>query len=136
MNFQVARENFIKSQAAYSVISYILQIKDRHNGNILISEKGNLIHIDFGFIFDISPAKNLKFESANFKLTREMVQIMGGSPDSEAYKYYVDLTIRAFLAVRHYYQHMFNIVRLMLNSGLKCFKKDSLKNFTERFQVH
>ena len=70
MSFQIARENFIKSLAPYSIISFILQIKDRHNGNILINDKGYLVHIDFGFIFDISPAKNLRFERANFKLTK------------------------------------------------------------------
>ena len=77
----------------------------------------------------------MKFESANFKLTKEMIQIMGGSQDSEAFKYYIDLTLRAFLSIRPYYEHMYNLVRLMINSGLKCYRKDSMKNFTERFQV-
>lgn len=65
------------------MISYILQVKDRHNGNILVDkERGSLVHIDFGFILDISPANNLKFERAHFKLTEEMIKIMGGDVDS------------------------------------------------------
>ncbi len=84
-----ARSNFINSLAAYSVVSYILQIKDRHNGNILVDDHGNLIHIDFGFVFDWSPGKDMRFESANFKFTKEFIKILGGNDKAEPYKLFV-----------------------------------------------
>ena len=53
----------------------------------MINNKGHLVHIDFGFIFDISPANNLRFERANFKLTKEMIKIMGGGGKMNPQKY-------------------------------------------------
>lgn len=60
--------NFIESLAGFSLICYLLQIKDRHNGNILIDDEGRLIHIDFGFLLNHSPG-SMNFEKAPFKLT-------------------------------------------------------------------
>lgn len=54
-----AREKFCLSLAAYSVITYFLQIKDRHNGNILLHRDGYIVHIDFGFFLSHAPGNRL-----------------------------------------------------------------------------
>ena len=66
---QQAVENFTNSLCAYCLVCYILQIKDRHNENILIDIEGHVLHIDFGFLLSNAPGKGLKFETAPFKLT-------------------------------------------------------------------
>jgi len=64
-----AIENFTNSLAAYSLVCYILQIKDRHNENIMVNIEGYVCHIDFGFLLSNAPGKGMKFETAPFKLT-------------------------------------------------------------------
>ncbi|KAL3606360.1 phosphatidylinositol-4- kinase [Fusarium poae] len=132
LRFQRARSNFVKSMAAYSVISYLLQFKDRHNGNIMIDDAGHILHIDFGFCFDIAPG-GIKFERAPFKLTTEMVAVMGGSMEHQSFKAFEELCVKAFLASRQYCEKLSQIVSLMMDSGLPCFKPESVKHFRERF---
>jgi phosphatidylinositol 4-kinase len=131
IRFQTARSNFIKSMAAYSIISYLLQFKDRHNGNIMVDDAGHILHIDFGFCFDIAPG-GVKFERAPFKLTPEMVAVMGGK-DSQAFRQFEELCIKVFLASRQYVEQLSQIVLTMLDSGLPCFKPQTIQHFKERF---
>ncbi|KAI0016068.1 hypothetical protein F4780DRAFT_711330 [Xylariomycetidae sp. FL0641] len=132
LRFQQARKNFVKSMAAYSIISYLLQFKDRHNGNIMIDDEGHILHIDFGFCFDIAPG-GVKFERAPFKLTHEMMLVMGGSTDHQTFQWFEALSIKAFLAVRPYADTLSQMVRLMMDSGLPCFKPETVRHFRERF---
>ena len=131
IRFQEARSNFIKSMAAYSIISYLLQFKDRHNGNIMVDDAGHILHIDVGFCFDIAPG-GVKFERAPFKLTPEMVAVMGGS-NSAPFRMFEELCIKVFLAARQHVEQLSHIVMTMLDSGLPCFKPQTIQHFKERF---
>ncbi|KAG7448129.1 uncharacterized protein BT62DRAFT_930208 [Guyanagaster necrorhizus] len=132
--FQKARMNFIQSMAAYSVACYILQIKDRHNGNIMIDGEGHIVHIDFGFLFDIGPG-GVKFEPHSFKLNHEMVVLMGGRY-SQGYQLFQHLTIKAFLAIRPHAEQLISTVQLMLDTGFPSFKGEgTIKRLRDRFAL-
>ncbi|OHT09220.1 Phosphatidylinositol 3- and 4-kinase family protein [Tritrichomonas foetus] len=133
--FNRAQENFVKSMAPYSLICYLFQIKDRHNANIMIDEDGHVIHIDFGFIFDISPGGNLKFERAPFKLTQEMVNLMGGSREAKPFRNFIKLFTKCFIAVRARYEEIEAIASLMLNANFPCFKKNAFQRLKQRFMI-
>ena len=132
-DFEEAQKNFVQSLAAYSLICYYLQIKDRHNGNILIDMYGNIIHIDFGFILGISPG-NLNFESAPFKLTKEYIEIMDGE-DSEMFIYYKSLMIKGMIEAKKHVDIFIKIVEIMSHgSKMPCFDKKDIKIIIQKLR--
>ncbi|KIJ56890.1 hypothetical protein M422DRAFT_238481 [Sphaerobolus stellatus SS14] len=135
IQFQRARLNFIQSMAAYSVACYILQIKDRHNGNIMIDGEGHIVHI--GKLNDETHViKGIKFEPNSFKLSHEMVMLMGGRY-SQGYTLFTNLTVKAFLAIRPYADHLINTVHFMLGTGLPSFKGEpTIQRLRDRFVLH
>jgi len=81
VSLEKARDNFLRSLVGYSVICYILQIKDRHNANILMDREGHIMHIDFGFVLGETPKMGkvpLFSERAPFKLSAEFWEVIGG----------------------------------------------------------
>ncbi|KAF7304897.1 Phosphatidylinositol 4-kinase [Mycena kentingensis (nom. inval.)] len=108
------------TQLCYSVVTYLLQVKDRHNGNILLDRDGHLVHIDFGFMLSQSPG-NLGFEAAPFKLPLEYVEVLGGV-ESPMYLEFRRLFREGFEAVRKHSDRIVTLVELMQkDSTLPCF---------------
>uniref|UniRef100_A0A672GIL3 Phosphatidylinositol 4-kinase beta n=1 Tax=Salarias fasciatus TaxID=181472 RepID=A0A672GIL3_SALFA len=133
--FLTAQRNFVQSCAGYSLICYLLQVKDRHNGNILLDAEGHIIHIDFGFILSSSP-RNLGFETSAFKLTTEFVDVMGG-PDGDMFNYYKMLMLQGLIAARKHMDRVLQIVEIMQQgSQLPCFHGSStMRGLKERFHM-
>ncbi|KAL5290760.1 PI4KB family protein [Megaselia abdita] len=136
--FKTAQRNFVQSCAAYCLISYLLQVKDRHNGNILLHSDGHIIHIDFGFILSISP-KNLGFEQSPFKLTHEFVEVMDGT-STELWAEFNHLLLKGLMAARKHMDRIINLVEIMRsNAQLPCFKNGcstTVQNLRKRFHMN
>ena len=135
-DFEEGQKNFAESLAGYSLVCYLLSIKDRHNGNILLSKDGSIIHIDFGFILGISPGGNLNFENAPFKITKDYVNLMGGV-DSSIFCYFKSLFIRGLFVARKNMDIIANLIEGMgVGVAMPCFNgrnlKEIISNFKER----
>ena len=71
-----------------------------------------------------------------FKLTAEMIAVMGGDANCPAYILFSELCIKGYLATRLYAEEIISIIHLMADSGLPCFKGEvTIRKLRERFQL-
>ena len=126
----IVRQKFVKSTAAYCVITYLLGIGDRHLENIMVTNDGALFHIDYGFILGVDPKKSL---APSMRITDEMVQTLGGE-NSKYYQDFQKLCNRTYNCLRRYYSLFMNMLLLLQDSSPKImndsneFTYDQLKN--------
>lgn len=140
-SFLAAQKNFMQSLCAYSLVAYLLGLKDRHNGNIMIDTRGHLIFIDFGFAMGMAPGHEFSFEKAPFKLTSEYIEVMGGS-DSECFAEFKRLFVAGFQEARKSSQIALGLVEIMMHkSNYPCFtgfrygNGIALKKFEKRLML-
>lgn len=141
ISFKAAQRNFVQSLAGYSVVCYLLGLKDRHNGNIMIDMRGHLIHIDYGFCFGMRVGHEFTMERAPFKLTEEYVEVMGGT-GGEAYKEFQRLFVEGMAEARNKCQIALGLVEIMMyKSNYPCFSGrrygggKALRGFRERLML-
>lgn len=133
--FRRAQDNFACSLAAYSIIGYILQIKDRHNGNIMIDNEGHVVHIDFGFMLSNSPG-SVGFEAAPFKLTYEYIELLGGL-EGEPFKKFVRLMKDGFRALRKHSEQLISMCEVMQKDNMQpCFNAGENTSVQLRQRFH
>ncbi|XP_069062280.1 phosphatidylinositol 4,5-bisphosphate 3-kinase catalytic subunit gamma isoform-like isoform X1 [Pleurodeles waltl] len=116
-----ALERFVTSCAGYSIATYILGIGDRHNDNIMITDQGNLFHIDFGHILgNTKRFMGVNREWVPFVLTPDFLYMMGRTKGKSSlyFQRFKDICSQAYFALRSHSRLLVTLFSLMMLTGL------------------
>ena len=87
------RASFAKSCAAYTVITFLLGVGDRHTENVMLTRSGSLFHIDYGFLLGRDP----KPLQPPMRLDSTMIEALGDEVDE-----FKDLCVDVFNCLRRH----------------------------------
>lgn len=120
------RDRFIKSAAAYCVISYLLGVGDRHLENIMLSDQGFLFHIDYGFVLGF----DTKILAPSIRITTGIVDCLGGEASSD-FKQFKMTCSRIYNCLRRHSNLILTLLNLLsedcLNISKGKYKKDLIR---------
>ena len=138
--FEIARENFVRSCAGYCVATFVLGIGDRHNGNIMVTKDGHLFHIDFGhFLGNFKSKFGFNRERAAFVFTPEMAFVIGGKnyKSSKEFKSFTNHCCQAYNILRKHAKLLENMFMLMVSAGMpELMEVQDVNYLQEKLNLH
>ncbi|CAJ0931735.1 unnamed protein product, partial [Mesorhabditis belari] len=114
-------DRFLTSCVGYSVATYIMGIKDRHNDNIMMTHSGKLFHIDFGHILGHGKTKlGIQRDRVPFVLTEHFLCVIAKGKNVQKESHDVDkfrqLCVEAYLYLwdfRNLFVSLFTVMQGM-----------------------
>ena len=126
-NKKEAIENFMLSNVAYCLATFVLGIGDRHNDNIMIKKNGELFHIDFGhFLGHFKYKMGIKRERAPFVFTRQFQSVLGGD-NSDAFKEFKSKLEKGYIILRNNKEVIITLLNILLCTGIPELNEKSLR---------
>jgi len=101
----------------------------------MVTENGNMFHLDFGFILGRNPPKKSAWVPP-IRINKPMVLGMGGL-GSKGYEIFKDKTIDAFLYLRNSRNYILNILVMMVDASINDLPRETyqeiLSKMNDRF---
>lgn len=121
--YEEAIDTFTRSCAGYCVATFVLGIGDRHPENIMVTEEGQVFHIDFGHFLDHKKKKfGINRERVPFVLTEDFMRVIAKGSDQPAkqqgFKEFQELCCRAYLILRKHSHLIITLFTMMLQCGI------------------
>lgn len=107
------RERLLQSTAAYCVLSYLLGAGDRHKHNIMVTRRGCLFHIDYGYILGHQPSRLMRglAPPPDMRIDPSLVEALGPAPQFDRLK---DLCDRIYNALRRHVDVLACVLRVLV----------------------
>jgi hypothetical protein len=109
---EITMKRFIQSLAISSCMSYILGLGDRHLDNIMINKKGQIFHIDYGYIME-NPITNI-LGTPNIKMTKDMMNCLDAyNPNSKNFKQFKTYVTQVYDIMRFHKNIIVNYYEIL-----------------------